>query len=609
MVVGDRVRRAVVEPFGLAGTDGSGLKFADGRLTGTLVLGHDDLRMNRTLVPRLSSRMPIELDLSLAAGKVTGTFAGSWPKPKSRDTPVPVQGKVTGIVRDEARLREYFGAAKDAAWTSWLGPNQNFSARPGGEPFVDDLHDARLVWISQWIGPTESGSQRYGACVGCPPAAGGASPLVWRGRVYQFRHEASGEAIQQVHLDKVMTGERGPENREKMKAIGWTDADLKRRWAIRADEQLVAIDAATGRTLWTVDWPGEGINLYDHKCSLTNHTGVIADGKVYVFGAMGVVRCVDAETGEVAWTTRVPGYADFMDGFLAKCLETQNVHAPTRSFCHGLNVSGPVVLAPDSIGACGVVGLDAETGKVLWRVEGRILGKCATPMAWRKDGRDYVIAASGDGTITCIDATKGGVVWRYDKAGDNEYQPLLVGDLLIAHKLTREQREKAPQTPDDGPHTAPGQNYGQVACWRLTPEGPEELWRAPAEWGAPSNCPIGSIAGGLICFRGNYSYHLVRPETGRRVASHHLSAPVRWDEGHMLALPDLFVLHPDSQHGHTKMFLLPAREDSEVSPIWSPPHPWATTYQSAMSHAWANGRLFIRGADAIYCYDLRRRSE
>jgi hypothetical protein len=36
------------------------------------------------------------------------------------------------------------------------------------------------------------------------------------------------------------------------------------------------------------------------------------------------------------------------------------------------------------------------------------------------------------------------------------------------------------------------------------------------------------------------------------------------------------------------------------------PHPHATTYQAPMSHAWADGRLFIRGGDALYCYDLRR---
>lgn len=339
---------------------------------------------------------------------------------------------------------------------------------------------------------------------------------------------------------------------------------------------------------------------------MTNHTGVVALGNVYMFGSMGIVRCVEAETGKQKWSARVPGYADFMDAFLAKSIKEQITRAPTRSFCHALNASGDVVLAPDGIDTCGIVALDARTGELRWHVTGRILGKCATPMAWRKDGKDYVVAASEAGTITLLDAPTGRVVWQYDQAGDNEYQPLLVGDLLIGHKLKREDRLKAPQTPDDGPHSAPGQNYGQVACWRLTLEGPKQLWTAPAEWGAPASSPIGSAAGGLICFRGNYSYYLVEPETGKRVAARHLTEPVRWDEGHMLALPDRFVVHPDSQHGHTKMFLLPARADGQISPVWSPPHAWATTYQSAMSHAWADGRLFIRGADAIYCYDLRR---
>jgi outer membrane protein assembly factor BamB len=264
------------------------------------------------------------------------------------------------------------------------------------------------------------------------------------------------------------------------------------------------------------------------------------------------------------------------------------------------------VIAPDGISACGLVGLDLQTGKVLWHMQGQILGKYATPMAWRKDGRDYVLVANGEGTISCIQAATGELAWRYEEAGDNEYQPLLIGDMLIAHKMTKEQRETAPQTPDEGLHSAPGRNFGRVACWRLTEQGPAQLWEAPAAWGAPANCPIGSVAGGLACFRGNYSYHLVDPRTGRRIASRHLPEPVRWDEGHLLALPGLFILHPDSQHGHTKMFPFPARDDGEVGPLWSPPHPQATTYQSAMSHAWADGRLFIRGADAIYCYDLRK---
>jgi hypothetical protein len=63
--------------------------------------------------------------------------------------------------------------------------------------------------------------------------------------------------------------------------------------------------------------------------------------------------------------------------------------------------------------------------------------------------------------------------------------------------------------------------------------------------------------------------------------------------------------HPrQRQHGVTKFFTLPARADATAGPLWQPPHPPATTYQCALGHAWADGRAFIRGADAIYCYDL-----
>lgn len=606
MLVGDKVVRAVVMPFGLAGTDVSGLRVEGAKLTGTLIVGHDELKMNRTLVPRLATRMPLTLDLVLNDGTVTGSFKGHWPKPKTTDTPIPVEGKASGTIEREPDLRKRFALPGDTSWPSWLGPNQNFSSGPVSAPLIDDLNNARLVWVSQWIGPTESGSHRYGACIGAPSAAGGASPLVWNGRVYQFRYEAAGAETQQAHIDVVMGGEKAEENRRKMEAIGWTDADLRKRWSIRADEQLVCIDAATGRTLWKTDWPGEGIHLFDHKCSLTNHTGVISNGFVFVFGSMGIVRCVDAKTGKERWSAKVPGYNDTMSDLLEKSLQQKITRAPTRSFCHALNVSGDVVLAPDRIDSSGLVALDTATGQVRWHIKESVLGNCVTPMAWRHGQTDYVIAANEAGAITCIVAATGKIAWRYTEAGDNEYQPLLIGDFLIGHKMKRDEREKASRTPDDGPHSAPGDNYGQVACWRLTPDGPIEQWVAPAEWGAPSNCPIGSTAGGLICFRGNYSYHLVDPKTGKRVASCHLTEPVRWDEGHMLALPDRFVLHPDSQHGHTKMFLLPARVDGQVSAIWSPPHPWATTYQSAMSHAWADGRLFIRGADALYCYELRR---
>jgi hypothetical protein len=228
-------------------------------------------------------------------------------------------------------------------------------------------------------------------------------------------------------------------------------------------------------------------------------------------------------------------------------------------------------------------------------------------LAWTAGGKAYAIAANEGGTIACIEAATGSLAWRYAEAGDNEYSVILAGDRLLAHQLKREDRAKVAGIEDPGgTHSAPGSNYGQVACWRLTPGGPELLWRAPTDWGAPANCSVGAASGDLLSFRGKYSYYIVRAATGDRIASTHLPVPVRWDEGHMLAMPGLFILNPDSQHGVTKMFPLEARAGAEAGPIWLPPHPPATSYQAALSHAWADGRAFIRGADAIYCYDLRK---
>jgi outer membrane protein assembly factor BamB len=604
MTAGDRVERAVVEPLGMAQVDVSGLKNNGSQIRGRLVIGHEPLRQNRS-VPRLATRMPLTIDLNIDGDQVKGTFQGAWPSPKRIDEPVAVEGEIRGVRRDEAALGDQFGLPGDAVWPSYVGPKQSFSSGPSSRPLIEDLNRARLVWASQYIGPPESGSQRYGACVGVRPAAGGASPLVYDGKIYQFRYQPRGDAYQE-HLDKQLAGDRAEKWRAEMKAVGWTEADMRRRWAIDADEQLLCIDAATGKTLWTVTWPGQGINLYDHKCSLTNHTGVVADGKVYVFGALGVVRCVDAETGQTLWRTEAPGYHEFMSDFKAKAFQKRNVWAPTRSFCHGLNISGKTVMAPDGIGECGLVGLDAATGEIQWRVP-KVLGKCATPLAWEHDGEHYVIASNSSGVITCIDSGDGRVVWQSGDAGDNEYSVILVGDLLIGHKLKKEEREKVSSFDDPGGvHSAPGRNYGQVACWRLTTDGPENVWTAPAQWGAPANCAVGAAGDGLLCFRGKFSYYLVEAESGERIASTHLATPVRWDEGHLLALPGLFVLHPDSQHGQTKMFALPAKAGAQAAPIWIPPHPPATTYQAPMSHAWADGRLYIRGGDALYCYDLRK---
>ncbi len=149
-------------------------------------------------------------------------------------------------------------------------------------------------------------------------------------------------------------------------------------------------------------------------------------------------------------------------------------------------------------------------------------------------------------------------------------------------------------------------DHGQIGCWKVTATGLEHLWTTPKEWGATRFTPVGSVLGDHLCFRGKFAYQIVNLKNGKRLARSYLSAPARMDEGHLLAVPGLFIPHPDTQHGDNKFYPFPDRPGAKIGPLWQPPHPRATTYQVAMSPAWIDGRVFIRGADAIYCYDLRK---
>jgi outer membrane protein assembly factor BamB len=613
MTVGTRVERAVVSGLGMKVCQTEGLKVEGSRITGEMVVGFPDADGRRSLAAPLSRRMAVALDLAWDGARVSGTFSGKWAG--RRNVATDAKGVVAGERVDEAGLRAANGLPDAATWSSYVGPNQNFSSGPVNGTVLEDLRQARMAWCSEYIGPPESGSKRYGACIGGVPAAGGASPLVMKGRVYQFRYQASGEAYQSAHVDKFLDASNGPATRVALEAVGWTEADLKRRWAISADEELICIDAASGRTLWTVRWPEEGLNFYDHKCSLTCFTGAAGNGRVYVIGGTGWVRALDAETGRQAWSVAVPGLAESLGKMKADALAKRSLDAPTRTFCKALTLAGDLVLAPDGYGACGVVALDAATGAVRWRSKPLLPNGTAVPLVVEAGGRRMALGV-GNGVATAIDLADGKVVWVSDEVGQNENQCILVGDLLVAHAMKEPDRknealafpnEKVQEWAPGAVLSAPGADFGQVGCWRVTTNGLERLWVTPKEWGAPCFTPVGTALGDLVCFRGKYAYQIVKIADGSRIASSYLSEPARMDEGHMMAMPGLFVPQPDSQHGDTKFYPFPARAGANVGPMWRPPHPTTTTYHIGMSHAWADGRLFMRGADAVYCYDLRTR--
>ena len=604
--VGDKVTSAwsadpILKPkdkaFNTLLIDPAGLKAAADGITGTMTVR---LRVEENVytAPRAVTVAVSAAGGATPAGRLEGTVRALTLK---GGEDAPLTATVTGGRRwAEAELRSADGVAAGLSWPGWLGPNQNFSATRAAARVVPDIAAARLVWKSEYVGPPEMGSYRYGLCGGRLPAEGGASPVVAGGRVFVFRVVPAGEVYSRPHVEAGLKDPKYADQRAKLAAIGLDEASLRATWAIDADEQVLALDAATGRTLWKTTFPRAGLHMHDHKCGLTNHTGCATAERVYVFGSLGVVRCLSAADGSVLWETPVPGYHQTQAALKAKCLKAERADVPTRSFCHALNLAEPegVLLAPAAPGDGGIVGLSAADGKVLWTVKERILSGAATPLIWRGGGKALALSVandhtSGAGTLTAVDVRTGAVAWTAQGLGSNPYQPVLDGDVLILNDTVVTKASGGADVV---------QKTGRMAGWKVSATGLAKLWTAPDGSGMTWYRATAAVDGGVASIRHLRTVRLIETATGKTLAADELPEG-RDDETHTSAMNGVFFPEMDTQHGKNGFYTRPL--DGKLSALWRPPHPHATTYHVPMSHAWVDGRLFLRGRDGVYCYDLR----
>ena len=118
------------------------------------------------------------------------------------------------------------------------------------------------------------------------------------------------------------------------------------------DKEVVdALDAATGRGIWSFSYP----TLYRDDFGFDEGPrGVptIADGRVYTFGAEGMLHCIDFATGKKIWSVDTRATFEVKKGYFG---------AAGSPLVEG----GKVIM---NIGGAhaGLVAFDAATGKTLW---------------------------------------------------------------------------------------------------------------------------------------------------------------------------------------------------------------------------------------------------
>ena len=180
------------------------------------------------------------------------------------------------------------------------------------------------------------------------------------------------------------------------------------------------VDAITGKLIWRFRYPT------DYRDGFGFDNGpravpAIADGRVYTFGAQGLLHCLDFKTGKKLWAvdTRAEYRSDkgFFGSAASPLVEGDHVV---------LNVGGR--------DGHGIVAFDRKTGKLAWHATDHEAGY-SSPTAATIGGRRYIFVFTREGLVA-LNPKDGKVVFQFPfrarmNASVNAATPLIQKDLLF----------------------------------------------------------------------------------------------------------------------------------------------------------------------------------
>jgi outer membrane protein assembly factor BamB len=163
----------------------------------------------------------------------------------------------------------------------------------------------------------------------------------------------------------------------------------------REAERVLCLDAATGETLWTHEYPVRyGKMDYGNG---PRSTPTVHDGRVYTFGAVGHLHCLDAVKGKVLWSV------DTVRKFQGRI--------PTWGHACSPLVDGNrlVVQVGGKNNAC-LVALDRRRGREVWRSLSDRPGYSSPVLIDTKGGRQLVYWTPEN--VVGLDPALGNLLWK-----------------------------------------------------------------------------------------------------------------------------------------------------------------------------------------------------
>lgn len=565
-------------------------------------------------VPAVHRRMhQFEVDGTLTGDAIEGTCK----VPTAEATKEKTAGKITGaIVREAVLARENALPAK-VSWDSFLGSaGMGTAATPTTTILQERVDRARLAWrseepVGQGLAPLTRFMWRYVDASSLRTSCGSFSPVLGDGKVFCNMRVPRPGKVGNHH------GNQPIDYETDAKSVGLEKAPLyvNEKGFELADEVVVAIDAASGKNLWRAVVAIGVPNVQGHKERNSDRTPTYADGKVFVPGRAGYVYAFDANTGKPLWQ--------------APCRDAEAI---------GIIATPEVVVIRGHAGD-GLPhwqGLDPRTGAVLWTAPGR----CTTwsPSRWVHAGKTHIVAVVNAEPnyekpaipqLVCLDPTTGTPLWTtpvpelFSHAGVTVSGDLLMGYFDLSDPATR---KKVEGVDEDGALASIGKP--SVRAYQLSDKGAEQRWEYPAV-GHPYAVPVVVsekyafvCSAGEVLFtgKGNMKAAVIEMATGK--VTDEQSIPdadggkyLPCNGGYVEALGNIAYTRIDGTHGGNQFafFSVSAKGKITAKTPWAPPQysgrTHTTSYHHPIMYPLADGRMFLRQYDGIYCYDLRAGAE
>jgi hypothetical protein len=149
-------------------------------------------------------------------------------------------------------------------------------------------------------------------------------------------------------------------------------------------------------------------------------------------------------------------------------------------------------------------------------------------------------------------------------------------------------------------------------AYRLSLDGPQVLWTVarpntvhPGGSGTPP-----ALGANHVFVAGAHEGKLVEAATGKLLGTIAIKSGVVC-EGHTILVENHALMTADGSHGSNSFGLIRWDADGPKDcGDWSPPHQQTSAgdHFTPMVFPVVEGRIFIRGWEGVYCYDLRKKA-